>query len=118
MSVTSPVNCSVVVSALQVFVSSTHTNLSAALMQGATKQHGITLFLRLLNMLCQHLVRQVEPAAYRVWFADGYGSSSGGGRDGGCTLDMFYDVQHMVEQLEQVEEGAGEQPDHGSHHAS
>jgi hypothetical protein len=48
---------------------------------------------------------RVEPAAYRVWFADGYDSPQHGSQ--GSTLDMFYDVQRMVDQLEQVEAGAG-----------
>lgn len=48
---------------------------------------------------------RVEPAAYRVWFADGYGGSQHGSQ--GCTLDLFNDVQRMVDQLEQVEPGAG-----------
>jgi phytoene dehydrogenase-like protein len=49
---------------------------------------------------------RVEPAAYRVWFADGYGHQ--GSETQGSTLDMFYDVQRMVQQLEEVEPGAGE----------
>lgn len=48
-------------------------------------------------------LKRVEPAAYRVWFADGHSSSQ-------CStsLDLFYDVQQMVAQLEQEEAGAGE----------
>jgi phytoene desaturase (3,4-didehydrolycopene-forming) len=53
---------------------------------------------------------RVEPAAYRVWFGDGYGAA---GKDSpqGCTLDLLYDVQQMVQQLEQVEAGAGDHLD-------
>lgn len=59
----------------------------------------------------QHVqLARVEPAAYRVWFADGCGKS---GHDSqGCTLDMFYDVQRMVQQLEEIEAGAGERSQH------
>lgn len=58
-------------------------------------------------------LRRVEPAAYRVWFA---GSDSGGGGAGASSqagtttvpyLDLLYDVQQMVQQLEQVQPGAG-----------
>lgn len=58
----------------------------------------------LASDISQHMqLARVEPAAYRVWFADGYGQ---GGPEG-CTLDMLYDVQQMVDQLERVEPGAG-----------
>ena len=47
--------------------------------------------------ISQHVqLSRVEPAAYRVWF-----EGSGG------TLDLLYDVQQMVQQLEQVEPNSG-----------
>jgi phytoene dehydrogenase-like protein len=85
---------------------------------------------------------KIEPAAYRVFFADAYSSnnssspstssSSGSGRsssssssssssggnassssgsssnEGGSYLDLLYDVNAMVQQLERLQEGAGE----------
>jgi hypothetical protein len=41
-------------------------------------------------------VRRVEPAAYRVWFAEG-----------GCQLDLLCDEDSMAKQLEAMEVGAG-----------
>lgn len=47
-------------------------------------------------------LQRVEPAAYRVHFCEAVGSSAGS-----SSLDLLYDVQQMVQQLEQVELGAG-----------
>lgn len=56
------------------------------------------------SSITEHVqLARVEPAAYRVWFADNFDSSS----QEGASLDLFYDVQRMVEQLERVEPGAG-----------
>lgn len=58
------------------------------------------------SSITEHVqLARVEPAAYRVWFADGFDSSSQA--EQGASLDLFYDVQRMVEQLERVEPGAG-----------
>jgi phytoene dehydrogenase-like protein len=65
------------------------------------------------SSITEHVqLARVEPAAYRVWFADGFdssssSSSSSSGTQQDATLDLFYDVQRMVEQLERVEPGAG-----------
>ena len=40
-------------------------------------------------------IQRVEPAAYRVFY------------DGGTHLDLLYDVPRMMEQLENMERGAG-----------
>ncbi|KAF6244121.1 hypothetical protein COO60DRAFT_1708158 [Scenedesmus sp. NREL 46B-D3] len=46
---------------------------------------------------------KIEPAAYRVFFADG--SSSGSSSNGGSSyLDLLYDVHEMVQQLERVQQ--------------
>jgi hypothetical protein len=61
---------------------------------------------------------KVQPAAYRVFFAEGAcqeqssnlcsSSSSSEGSSRLSSLDLLYDVEAMVRQLEQVEPGAGE----------
>lgn len=58
------------------------------------------------SSITEHVqLARVEPAAYRVWFADSFDSSSQAKEV--ASLDLFYDVQRMVEQLERVEPGAG-----------
>ncbi|WIA13356.1 hypothetical protein OEZ85_006938 [Tetradesmus obliquus] len=80
------------------------------------------------SSLEQHVqLHKIEPAAYRVFFADGYssssssssssgsssssssssGSSHGGDSSSGSYLDLLYDVNAMVQQLERVQQGAG-----------
>lgn len=54
----------------------------------------------------QHVqLARVQPAAYRVFFADGYSTS--GSAPSVSSLDLLYDVQAMVQQLEQLQPGAG-----------
>jgi phytoene desaturase (3,4-didehydrolycopene-forming) len=81
------------------------------------------------SSLEQHVqLAKIEPAAYRVFFADGYSSSSsrGSGSSGSSSssgisssngssssssshsyLDLLYDVNDMVQQLEHLQQGAG-----------
>eukprot|EP00775_Hariotina_reticulata_P005714 gene5714-5954_t len=52
---------------------------------------------------------KVQPAAYRVFFAEGALSSGSQSSSRFSSLDLLYDVQAMVQQLEHVEPGAGTQ---------
>jgi phytoene dehydrogenase-like protein len=67
-------------------------------------------------------LQKIEPAAYRVFFADGYSShsndsssssfessstGSSSSSSSGSYLDLLYDVNAMVQQLEQLQQGAG-----------
>jgi phytoene dehydrogenase-like protein len=69
-------------------------------------QYYASTFEWLGSSLDQHVqLARVEPAAYRVWFPD-----SSRAAHGGCfTLDLLYDAQAMVAQLEAVQAGAGTQ---------
>jgi phytoene dehydrogenase-like protein len=74
-------------------------------------------FAALGRRLEDHLtLARVQPAAYRVWFAaapgggasDGVAEPASSSNVGGCSyLDLLYDVQRMVAQLEGVEPGGG-----------